>query len=186
MISNEERITNKKRLKEYLRYETLKYGVRGGVIRNIFPISENDVLRKHQIILRKTEFHVNTNHFIRAIIYRAVLLRIQNKYALHVPINTVGKGLKIMHVGPVLINGRATVGEDCSIHINTSLVAGGSKDDVPTIGKRCVIGVGAVVIGGVNIADDTIIGANAVVTKSIEEGKITIAGIPAKVLSKKH
>lgn len=30
MISNEERITNKKRLKEYLRYETLKYGVRGG------------------------------------------------------------------------------------------------------------------------------------------------------------
>ena len=76
----------------------------------------------------------------------------QNKYALHIPINTCGKGLKIMHIGPILINGRVKIGENCSLHINTALVAGGTSDEVPCLGNGIVVGVGAVVLGGVRIA----------------------------------
>jgi serine O-acetyltransferase len=110
---------------------------------------------------------------------------IQNKYALHVPVNTCGKGLKIMHLGPILVNSRATVGRDCSLHINTAIVAGGTNDDVPYLEDGIVIGAGAVILGGVNIAENIAIGANAVVNKSFDEPNIAIAGVPAHKISDK-
>ena len=39
------------------------------------------------------------------------------------------------------------------------------------------------IIGKVTIASDIAIGANSVVTKSFEEGGITIAGVPAEKIS---
>ena len=38
---------------------------------------------------------------------------------------------------------------------------------------------------GVHIADYTIVGANAVVTKSFDEENVVLAGIPAKIISNK-
>lgn len=116
-------------------------------------------------------------------LYKIRLLKLQNKYGLHVPINTCGKGLKIMHLGPILINSKAKIGQDCSIHINTAIVAGGVSNDAPEIGNGCVIGIGAVLLGKIKIADNVAIGANAVVNKSIIEEDIAIAGVPAKKIS---
>ena len=47
------------------------------------------------------------------------------------------------------------------------------------IGKYCWIGYGAVILPGVKLGNNTIVGANAVVTKSFEEGYIVLAGNPA-------
>ena len=47
------------------------------------------------------------------------------------------------------------------------------------------IGVGVVIIGDVEIADNIVIGANAVVNKSFSEPGITIAGVPARKISDK-
>lgn len=88
-----------------------------------------------------------------------------------------------MHVGPVLINGKARLGRDVSIHINTAIAAKGISDDAPKIGDNCVIGVGSVILGNTNIANNVAIGANSVVTKSVIEEDIAIAGIPAKKVS---
>lgn len=46
-----------------------------------------------------------------------------------------------------------------------------------------MIGVGAVVLGDIELADNIAVGANAVVNKSFEEADIAIAGIPAKKIS---
>lgn len=88
-----------------------------------------------------------------------------------------------MHIGSVLINGRAHVGKDCAFHINTSLVAGGTNDDVPYLENGVVVGVGAVILGGVHIAENIAVGANAVVNKSFDEPDIAIAGVPAHKVS---
>jgi len=48
------------------------------------------------------------------------------------------------------------------------------------IGKNCWIGMNSVILPGVSIANNTIIGAGSVVTKSFFEEKIIIAGNPAK------
>jgi len=50
------------------------------------------------------------------------------------------------------------------------------------IGKHCWIGIGAVILPEVELGDFTIVGANAVVTKSFTQGFCIIAGNPAKVI----
>lgn len=181
MLEVADRINSKEELKEWIKYESSKYP--SGGIRKILSISEGDVLKKHQVILRKTEYFLNTGNKICAAFYKLRLNRIQNKYALHIPVNTCGKGLKIMHVGPVLMNGRVTVGRDCSFHINTALVAGGTNDDVPHLENGVVVGVGAVILGGVHLAENIAVGANAVVNRSFDEPDIAIAGVPAHKVS---
>ena len=49
------------------------------------------------------------------------------------------------------------------------------------IGSWCVIGIGAVVMGGVRIGDECVIGSGAVVTRDIASGSI-VAGNPARVV----
>lgn len=51
-----------------------------------------------------------------------------------------------------------------------------------TIGKRCWIGANAVILPSVELGDDVIARAGAVVTKSFSRGSI-IAGVPAEVIS---
>jgi serine O-acetyltransferase len=149
MLAVENRINSKKDLKKWISYEINRYN-RGIIKRylSILNLTENDILVHHQILLRKTEYYTNILNKFLALLYKIRLNRIQNKYAIHIPINTCGKGLKIMHVGPVLMNGRVTVGKDCCFHINTALVAGGSNDGVPVLDDGVVVGIGAVVLGG--------------------------------------
>lgn len=49
------------------------------------------------------------------------------------------------------------------------------------IGDWCVIGIGAVIMGGVKIGDQCVIGSGAVVTKDVPSGSI-VAGNPARVV----
>lgn len=49
------------------------------------------------------------------------------------------------------------------------------------IGKNCWLGANAVILPGVEIGDNTIVGAGSVVTKSFGNNKV-IAGIPAKII----
>lgn len=95
--------------------------------------------------------------------------------------STLGRRLSIWHSGVVI---DAQVGDNVSIRGNAVL---GSKDlkctsGRPTIGNGVEVGFGAAIIGNVTIADDCVVGANAVVTKDFLEPGSIIVGIPAKVL----
>lgn len=181
MLPKEQRIQTKQQLEEWLEYELPKYG-RGG-LQSVYPLGERAILRKHQALLRKREYHTNAGHKLRALYFRIRLSQYQSRYALHIPCNVCAKGLRIMHLGPILINGNAAVGENCCLHINTGIVAGGTNDEAPVLGNNVVVGIGAVILGGVHIADYTAIGANAVVNKDVCEENIAVAGIPARKVS---
>ena len=49
------------------------------------------------------------------------------------------------------------------------------------IGKNCWIGAGAILLPGVTVGDDTVIGAGSVVTKDIPSGMVAV-GSPCRVL----
>ncbi len=49
------------------------------------------------------------------------------------------------------------------------------------IGEWCVIGIGAVIMGGVRIGDECVIGSGAVVTRDVPSGSI-VAGNPARIV----
>jgi len=96
----------------------------------------------------------------------------------------VGEGLKICHQS-VIINGY--VGENCTFHGHNVIgnKRSGATYEVPKLGSGVDVGVGAIVIGDVKIADNCIIGAGAVVTKSFLEPGTIIAGVPAKAIEPK-
>ena len=50
-----------------------------------------------------------------------------------------------------------------------------------SIGARCFVGVNAIIMPGVTIGDEVVIGAGAVVTKDIRSGSVAI-GNPARVV----
>lgn len=93
-----------------------------------------------------------------------------------------GKGIRICHPN-VIINGY--VGDNCTFHGNNVIgnKKTGSKDAVPTIGNNVDIGVNAIIIGNVTVADNCVIGAGAVVTKSFTTPGTVIAGVPAKEIN---
>lgn len=93
-----------------------------------------------------------------------------------------GKGTRICHPN-VIINGYT--GNGCIFHGNN--VVGnkktGDKYAIPKLGNNVDIGTGAMIIGDVVIADNCVIGAGAVVTKSFTNPGTIIVGIPAKEIS---
>lgn len=176
-------IKSKKDLKEFLDYESKLYG-RNNHRCPLIAIKEKDILWKHNYFLRKAEYSINTKKRIRKAFYKIRLKLFQNKYCFIIPTNVFDKGLKLVHIGPRLVNGGVRVGKNCVLHINTCIVAGGTeKGGVPVLGDNVIMGVGSVVAGNVTIGDNIAIGANAFVNKNFQEGNMTIAGVPAKKIS---
>lgn len=96
----------------------------------------------------------------------------------------VGRRVKLEHFGGmVLVADR--IGDDCVIRQNTTFgIARVSElQSRPTIGERVDIGVGAVLIGQIEIGDDAMIGANAVVINDVPPGAM-VGGVPARILKK--
>ena len=65
----------------------------------------------------------------------------------------------------VYISRYARIGSGCRIYQNVTI--GEVEGKAPQIGRNCLIGAGAVVVGGIRIGDGVKIGAGAVVTKDI-------------------
>jgi serine O-acetyltransferase len=53
----------------------------------------------------------------------------------------------------------------------------------PTIGDRVVIGAGAKVLGAIEVGDDSRIGANAVVVKSVPANSVVV-GVPGQIVQR--
>ena len=97
----------------------------------------------------------------------------------------IGKNIRICHSN-VVINGY--VGDGCVFHGNNVMgnKRTGESDSVPTLGRGVDVGNGAMIIGKVNVADNCVIGAGAVVTKSFDVPGTVIAGVPAKAMSERN
>ncbi len=112
--------------------------------------------------------------------------------------NLISRGLKIgknfkMMGGCILDPAHCwhiTIGDDVTlaprVHIlahdaSTKTHLGYTKVANTTIGNRCFIGAGTIILPGVTIGDDVIVGASSVVTKDISNGMLAV-GNPAKVI----
>lgn len=91
-------------------------------------------------------------------------------------------GIILPH-GQVVIDGITTIGSGTIIRpfCTIGLIEGEYLG--PTIGKNVVIGTGAKVLGPIKIGNGAVIGANAVVIKSVAPRR-TVVGIPAKELDR--
>ena len=93
----------------------------------------------------------------------------------------IGKGFKINHGVGTVVGARCKIGENCMIHQNCTI--GDREGGRPTIGNNVTIFAGAMILGDITIGDNSIIGANSVVTKSCPPNSILV-GTPAKIVKK--
>lgn len=101
------------------------------------------------------------------------------------PAAQLGQGLFMDHAFGVVIGETAEVGDDVTIYQGVTL-GGTSLNHVkrhPTIGNRVTIGAGAKVLGPITIGDDSRIGANAVVVKSVPPNSVVV-GVPGQVIAR--
>ncbi|MFT7537148.1 MAG: serine O-acetyltransferase [Hyphomicrobiaceae bacterium] len=118
----------------------------------------------------------------------SVLYRIMHKACqwfcgIDLPYNVVvGRRVRLEHFGGMVLVA-ASIGDDVYIRQNTTfgIKRPNATDGWPVIGNRVDIGVGAVVLGAVEIGDDAVIGANCVVPKSVLAGSV-VGGVPARLI----
>jgi serine O-acetyltransferase len=95
---------------------------------------------------------------------------------------SVGKRFKIEHFGEIIVSGDAVFGDD--VVVRNGVTVGLRRTGVrgaPVIGNRVDIGAGAKILGPINIGNDVVIGANAVVIEDVPANSIAV-GVPARVL----
>lgn len=181
MLSEDRKIKSRAQLREYLEADCARYPMSGRrILPYLLQISEGAILRRHIVLLRKTEYYTNTGRKLLALLFYARLMKFQNRHCIHVPLNTCGKGLWISHVFPLCMNGNVTIGEYCRIMPMVSVIGDDELNLAPTVGDHVTLGIGSTLIGGIRIADGVTVGAGAVVTKDCLEPGVTIAGVPAK------
>lgn len=121
-----------------------------------------------------------------SVMYRWMARRCIRNWGIELPYSVhLGRRTAIHHQGAVVINGRCSIGDDCIVRHSVTIGVRyiDRPLEVPTIGNRVNIGVGAVILGGITVGDDAQIGANTVVLEEVPAGA-TVVGNPARVISR--
>ncbi len=182
-------IQSKTDYKEYLKRDRIALEISNdsitSKIKNLFFPNP---IWKFQRLMRKLEYYTNCKNkglnklYILYLRYRYRSISVKLNFS--IPINVFGPGLSLVHYGTIIINHSTKIGANCRMHACVNIGASGGEIQGPILGDNIYIAPGAKIFGKIRIANNTAIGANAVVNKSFEEEHTAIAGIPAKVIGK--
>ena len=96
------------------------------------------------------------------------------------PAATVGNGVMLDHATGVVVGSTAVLGSDLYCLHGVTLGATGKPTfgakRHPTVGRACVLGAGATVLGDVAVGDGATVGAGAIVTRDVPAGS-TVVGV---------
>ncbi len=184
-------IQTKQDLAEYLAADNRWYHQSSWKWRLIdaFTAAPYYVLQKYLRYLRKYEYYYNNSKGSRrntclVYYYQRKKNRLGNMLGIEIGPNCFGKGLSIWHGGSIVVNPDVRAGENCVLRGANCIGNDGTNNKNPVLGDNVELGYGAVIIGDVTVASNTIIGANAVVNHSIEEEGGTHVGVPARKVQK--
>ena len=127
------------------------------------------------------------------IVYRIVHLLFFRRYNVHLWAGRggarIGPGLCLIHPTNVMIGKGVEIGPNCLIFHDVTLGTG-LLPGTPKIGANVDIYVGARILGGVNIGDRVMIGANCVVSRDVASDMVVmqapVRGIPRSLSPHAH
>jgi serine O-acetyltransferase len=127
--------------------------------------------------LWKNEFHTLARTFSQ-------FVRFLTGVEIH-PGAVIGRGFFIDHGMGVVIGETTEIGENVTLYHGVTLGGTSWKKEKrhPTIGSNVVIGAGAKVLGAIEIGDNSRIGGNAVVVRSVPANSVVI-GVPGQNVSR--
>lgn len=100
---------------------------------------------------------------------------------LHLNTDSIGRSFFILHGDSSHILADR-IGDDCLVGQQVT-IGTNFGDDRPRIGNNVMIMPGAKVLGGIEIGDNVVVGANAVVTKDVPPNCV-VGGVPARILKR--
>lgn len=131
---------------------------------------------------RYRKLYLNKHTFGANILYRISFLAFGSSIP---PSVDLGKDVNFGHPMGIVIHQDSIIGDETIIYQNVTI---GRKDTssqgAPVIGKNCIIGAGAAIIGEIVIGNNVKIGANAVVNKNVPDN-CTVVGNPARIIKRK-
>lgn len=98
--------------------------------------------------------------------------------------NEFGRRIRIYH-NNIVINAGAIIGNDCELYGDNCIGNKGSDSmplDAPILGNGVSVGVGAKIIGKVQIVDNVQVSSMSLVNKDIYEEGALYGGVPAKII----
>lgn len=144
---------------------------------------ERYYIRRYLRYLRKEEKALENGSSLSAYWYRARKNRLGSRLGFIISAGCFGEGLTIWHYGSIIVNPKARIGKNCTIHGNCCIGnARPESQDSPVIGDNVDIGQNAQILGGIRIADGVKIGAGAVVVKDILVPGATVVGVPGRII----
>lgn len=95
----------------------------------------------------------------------------------------VGPGLVLHHPTGVVWGPGTRIGSACRVQQGVTIGGRGGEDvdGAPTIGDGVILGAGCRILGPIEVGSAVMVGANAVVVRSIPAGA-TAVGVPARIL----
>ncbi len=183
-------IKSKSDLRYYIREDAKnnsmqnKYGkITYRVLNYVIPWGGVNPIWNFILTMRRLEYYTNCpspwNQIMRLYTkykYRKLSMRL----GFSIPINTFGPGVSIPHYGTIVINPNAKIGSNCRIHVGTNI--GMHRGGAPIIGDNVYIGPGAILFGGIKVANNVSIGANTIVNKDIEEENVVVGGTLSSIV----
>ncbi|HEY4194567.1 MAG TPA: hypothetical protein VGM63_03470 [Mucilaginibacter sp.] len=178
-------ITNKEDYLKYLHEDRIANGnPKTTFLRSLFIYSEHLRIMKYLRILRRMEYLTNINKgFIEKISFAITTYRYHKmsyKLGIWIPVNTVGYGLKMYHIGNTGIGFGTTLGNNCTLQKGV-MVGPTTPGKGPIVGDDVYFAPGAKVFGNIKIGNNVIVAPNSVVIKDIPDNCV-VSGVPAKII----
>ena len=119
---------------------------------------------------------------IFSLIYHVLFKTVQVLTGVELPCEVeLGRNFVIDHFGGIIISGYAKFGDNCRVRNGVVIGLRQVEDKgAPIIGNNVDIGSGAKLLGPIQIGNDVLIGANAVVLIDVPDNSIAV-GVPAVV-----
>jgi len=124
-------------------------------------------------VLRKCAKYKRSS--IAGFFYRLIYTRYKYKFGFQIPFNTqIGKGLFLGHFGMIIVNGKASIGDNCNIEHGVTIGQAnrGRLKGNPVIGNNVWIGTGSVVVGNIKIGDNVLIAPNSYINRDIPSNSV--------------
>lgn len=136
-------------------------------------------------IKRKCEYW--RNRFLPFfIVYRFLFEHYKIKYGTDIPAKVqIGKGLRIEHLGGIVVNPKAKIGSNVTL-LNGVLIGAqnrGKHKGFPVIGDYVWIGTNSIIVGSVHVGNNVLIAPGSYINFDVPDNSIVL-GNPGKIIHK--